>query len=358
MLKMSELHSEVWSRLLAWRARLPHALLISGVKGLGKTDLAMEFSASLLCEALKADGAACGQCPACQWFLKGNHPDFRVLTPAALAPAAEKTDKKAKETDAEAEEKKSNRKGQDIPIDEVRALDDFLSVGTHRQKLRVILICPAEALNQNAANALLKSLEEPPPDTLFLLISHEPMRLLPTLRSRCQNLPVPLPSIARGERFLAEKGVKEAASWLALAGGAPKRALALAENCAAWFGEFLECLQQGERLEVLDAAARLEKSLKAVKGENPLPQLVEWAQKWTLDLSLSAQGASVRFYYAQRAKITTLAEKCQTILLSRFDRYLLRQKQVSAHTLNTRLFLEQLLFEYRALFMAQSPRLE
>jgi DNA polymerase-3 subunit delta' len=228
-------------------------------------------------------------------------------------------------------------------------------VGTHRQKLRVILIHPAEALNRQAANALLKSLEEPPPGTLFLLVSHEPMRLLPTLRSRCQSLAVPLSSAAAGEKYLADAGVRDAATWLALAGGAPALAEKLAGKTADWLEPFLDTLQAGPSLEVIATAASLEKNLKAAKGENPLPQLIDWAQKWVVDLNLAAERQPVRFYFAQRARITilaeTLAEKHRIIELTRFYRHLLRLRRESAHPLNARLFLEQFLFCYRALFV-------
>ncbi|MDR0233231.1 MAG: DNA polymerase III subunit delta', partial [Zoogloeaceae bacterium] len=285
-MKVAELHAESWRRLQEWKGRLPHALLISGAKGLGKLDLALDFAASLLCEETGHDGAACGACPACQWLEKGNHPDFRLLQPEALQREEEEGGKEEKKQGRgkESGEEKSNRKGQEIGVDDVRALDAFLSVGTHRQKMRVILVHPAEAMNRHAANALLKALEEPPSDTLFMLVSNEPMRLLPTLRSRCQQLALPVPSASLAERFLcersavpskggtAQKPFSDAATWLALAGGAPMLALRLSESAAAWRDIFLDLLQRGERLEVIAAAASLEKELKAVKGENPLPE--------------------------------------------------------------------------------------
>ena len=106
-----------------------------------------------------------------------------------------------------------------ITIDQVRALDDFLHVGTHRHGARVILINPAEAMNRSTANSLLKSLEEPIASTLFILVTSESDRLLPTIRSRCQSLLVPQPTQSRAEQWLRLAGVNEAARWLALAGG-------------------------------------------------------------------------------------------------------------------------------------------
>jgi len=348
-MKVAELHATSWQRLQDWKSRLPHALLISGVKGLGKLDFALDFAASLLCEDIRADGTACGVCPACQWFAKGNHPDFRILQPEALR--REEEGEEGGKRNAEAAEEKSNRKGQEIGIEDVRALDGFLSVGTHRQKMRVILVHPAEAMNRHAANALLKALEEPPPDTLFLLVSNEPMRLLPTLRSRCQQLALSTPDTALAEKFLIERHLSDVVTWLALAGGAPMLALRLAENAAVWRETFFDLLQRGGRLEVIASASALEKELKAVKGENPLPQLVEWAQKWIIDLALAAERLPIRFYLAQRAKIMLLSESSRPQLLLRFYRDLLKLRRESAHPLNLRLFLEQFFFRYRRLFV-------
>jgi DNA polymerase-3 subunit delta' len=356
--KAMELHAGSWRRLQDWRARLPHALLISGVRGLGKLELAMAFVASLLCEAPRPDGSACAECLACRWFGQGNHPDFRGLMPEALRMATEekkpaKAERSKAEKPADEGEKaeKSNRGGQQIIIDQVRELDEFFVVGTHRRKSRVILIHPAESMNRAAANALLKMLEEPPADTLFLLVSNEPTRLLPTLRSRCQNLAVPLPARARAEAFLAASGLGEAATWLALAGGAPGLALRLAASTADWVASLTEALQRGDRLEVINTAASLEKALKAVKGENPLPQFVDWAQKWLVDLNLAAQNLPIRFYLAQRARIESLATRSKPEKLTRFYRQLLQWRRESEHPLNLRLFLEQFFFRYRALFV-------
>ncbi|MDR1890322.1 MAG: DNA polymerase III subunit delta' [Zoogloeaceae bacterium] len=354
-MKTTELHAGSWRRLQDWRARLPHALLISGARGLGKQALARAFAASLLCEAPQVDGSACGKCPACHWFEQGNHPDFRMLTPEALRVATEEKKpgkaEKTAQTDETEKAEKSNRSGQRIVIDQVRELDEFFAVGTHRQKSRIILVYPAESMNREAANAILKVLEEPPENTLFLLVSNEPMRLLPTLRSRCQNLAVPLPAVAEAEAFLAASGLSEAATWLALAGGAPELALQLAAKSADWVLPLTDALQRGDRLEVIAAAANLEKTLKAVKGENPLPQFVDWAQKWLVDLNLAAQNLPIRFYLAQRAKIEALAKKSQPMKLARFYRQLLQLRRESEHPLNLRLFLEQFLFRYRALFV-------
>src|SRR5207247_4155502 len=111
----------------------------------------------------------------------------------------------------------------EIKIYQVRELADFLNIRSHRGGLRVALVHPAEEMNINAANALLKALEEPPAGAVFLLVSHRPARLLPTIRSRCVALPVAVPPREAALRWLSGQGMPDAERWLAYAGGAPLR---------------------------------------------------------------------------------------------------------------------------------------
>lgn len=334
-----DLHLPVWERLQARRERLPHALLITGQRGLGKFALAHAFAAGLLCENPQADGKACGHCLACGWFAQGNHPDFRLLQPEAMA-----------EAESEGEEGKK-KASQQITIEQIRALDDFFNVGTHRSGLRIILVYPTEAMNRNTANALLKSLEEPSPGTLFLLVSGEPMRLLPTIRSRCQVVPVPLPAPERAVAVLREEGVGEAEHWLALAGGAPMLAIDLANSGqAAWLDQLGKRLGMGGRAEALGAAAEIDKLLKDSKGKLGLRQVVEWAQKWVVDLTLVREGMPARYFLSQRATIAQLVGNVPVHALLAFHRKLLRWRREAEQPLNARLFLETLFMDYRALF--------
>lgn len=336
------LHPEPWKRLQEWRKKLPHALLVKGPKGIGKTELATIFAQSLLCETPLPDGQSCHTCQACHWFSQGNHPDFRTLSPKAL---------QAAETDKEGATEKTKRSGQQITIDQVRELDEFFTVGTHRQGLRIILISPAENLNHNAANAVLKVLEEPPPSTLFLMVSSEPLRLLPTLRSRCQALSINFPPPSMAEQILAAADIPNPEIWLALAGGAPNRAMDLAKQLEGdWLNALTQALGAGDKLEVIASATALEKPLKAVKGENPLPLLVDCTQRWLVDMNLAAHGLKTRYYLQQHAKITALAQKTSPERLVRLYRQLVKLRKESEYPLNIRLFLEQLFFSYRALF--------
>lgn len=336
-----DLHFDLWKQLQARRAKLPHSLLLSGQRGLGKFDLARAFSASLLCENPLDGGAACGQCLACNWLSQGNHPDFRLLQPDALAES---------EGDGEEGGKKAS---QQITIDQVRGLDDFLHVGTHRAGLRIVLVCPAEAMNRSTANALLKTLEEPAPGTLFLLVSNEPERLLPTIRSRCQTVAVPRPSPAQAGAWLAAAGVDHPERWLALAGGAPLLAAELDGSGESRLIEaLLEQLTRGPGLDPLAAAAALDKTVKAEKGGGsaPMKRLMEWAQKWVVDLSLAAARLPVRYFIAERRQIEALARRSDAQSLLAFGRKTLQYRRHSEHPLNSRLFLEDFFLGYAALF--------
>jgi DNA polymerase-3 subunit delta' len=218
-----------WTQLQQMRARLPHAILFHGPAGIGKADFIEAFAQALLCENVRADGQACGACVSCGWFAQGNHPDYRRVRPEALedeAPPAE-----GEEGGAERQEGEVDQDG--VERDQDRAdpqLADFMNISTHRQGLRVVVLYPAEALNMPASNALLKTLEEPPPGTVFLLASNGLDRLLPTILSRCRKFALPMPDHAEALAWLQAQGVQDADGWLREQGGAPLAALAQAET--------------------------------------------------------------------------------------------------------------------------------
>ena len=336
-----DLHKEAWAQLGARRAQLPHALLISGQRGIGKFDLARHFADSLLCENPAPSSTACGKCSACGWLVQGNHPDFRLLQPDALA------DEDGNGVDASSKKKPS----QQITIDQVRALDDFLHVGTHRHGARVILINPAEAMNRSTANSLLKSLEEPIANTLFLLVSSEPERLLATIRSRCQSLRVPQPAPRLAEAWLRQAGINDGGRWLALAGGSP---LLAAELGASEERVLLEALiaemSHGIDLDPLAAAAAIDRVVKAEKRPAPLKRMIEWSQKWLLDLTLASEELPVRYFLTQEQLLRQLAKSTDTPNLLAFDRKTLQYKLQCEQPLNSRLFLEEFFLNYAALF--------
>jgi DNA polymerase-3 subunit delta' len=185
--------------------RLPHALLLSGPAGLGKLEFARLLARSLLCEQT-ADGLPCGTCRGCQLLNAGSHPDFQVVQP--------------------------EEEGKEITIGQIRDLLTWQTLTPQYGRARVVIIEPADRMNANAANALLKTLEEPGRDAVLLLVSARPAALLPTIRSRCQLLPFAAQRGSEARAWLAERLGDAARAELALAisGGAPLRALALVET--------------------------------------------------------------------------------------------------------------------------------
>jgi DNA polymerase-3 subunit delta' len=211
-------HEASWQHVLGLQRtqRLPHALLVSGTAGIGKAAFASALAQYLLCQNPRED-EACGACKSCLLLRAGSHPDLMRLEP---------------ETDA-----KTEKTSKVIKVDQVRELVEFGTKSAQLGGYRVVIVTPAHVLNVQAANALLKTLEEPGRDTLFLLLTDSPLSLLPTIRSRCQQLALPLPEATAALAWLnpLAGSAQAAALLLRLARGAPLAALALLEG--GWFGE-------------------------------------------------------------------------------------------------------------------------
>jgi DNA polymerase-3 subunit delta' len=253
--------------------------------------------------------------------------------------------------ESESEDGARKKASQQITIGQVRALDDFLHVGTHRHGIRIVLINPAEAMNRATANALLKSLEEPIANTLFLLTSSEQDRLLPTIRSRCQAIPIPQPALVLSTAWLRERGVDDAQRWLALAGGSPLLAAELGSSSErAMLDLLFEQLARGKHLNPLAAAADLDKALKAEKGANSLKRTVEWCQKWLLDLLLASEQLPPRYFVTRLQILQQLAETTDAGKLLAFHKKAIQYKAQCEQPLNSRLFLEQFFLSYAAVF--------
>jgi DNA polymerase-3 subunit delta' len=326
-----------WQRLQARRANLPHALLVHGRPGLGKTALATLFARRLLCEGPAGGDLPCGACAACLWFAQGNHPDFRVLEPEALS--------EPRATEVEPRKREGESASRQIRIDQVRELQDFLAIGTHRGGLRVVMVRPAEAMNVATANALLKSLEEPPPKTVFVLVSSAPDRLLPTIRSRCQKIGVAPASAADAAAWLRTRGVQDAEAALAYAANAPLAALEDADERAVRDAFVASRLASGTRdaLELADACQGV-----------PPARVISWLQKWAVDLVLARTAGAVRYHRRHAPALRALAGPLALERLLRFERSLVVTAAVAQHPLNPRLFLEDVFLRYADIWEARS----
>lgn len=318
-----------WANLSQQLGRLPHALLLSGPQGIGKFIFAKDIARALLCENPVSNRWACGTCGACRWYKEGNHPDFRLITPESETSPEELAGKKSL--------------SHAIKIEQIRELGAFVGLSSHRGGLRVIIVHPAEAMNAAAANALLKSLEEPPPGVILILVSGQTRSLLPTIRSRCQIITLTSPSPPQALAWLKTQGVSNAEVLLAQAGNAPIKALAL--NQADYLTarrDFLQELCEPSPLKFLNLA---EQSAKL-----KLSWILDWLQTWAYDLLSLKLSHGLRYHADFKEELGTVANRADTRKLLHYQSQLTLARGVVTHPLNVQLVLEEVLTAYLDVF--------
>ncbi|MBR9911566.1 MAG: DNA polymerase III subunit delta' [Gammaproteobacteria bacterium] len=312
---------EQWGRLCQQHAdnRLPHALLLAGPKGVGKLHLASAFGCYLLCLS-PLNNAACGHCKGCDLNLSGTHPDLLLLRPEDGSRV--------------------------IKIDQVRSLTEFLSKTAQQGGRKVAVIEPAEGLNANSANALLKSLEEPSGDTTLLLVSHLTSGVLATIRSRCQLLPFAIPSTDDSLAWLTPLAVGQDPEYLLkCAAGAPLAAFALLD------GDKLvkqEALIKGLLGVATHNASPLALAAELASGE-PL-EVIESMQQW-LQSGFRQQASGGEASAGRDAQLVNLLAATPATVAYRFWDKLVRLKRqsLSAANPNKQLLLEELMLDWQAL---------
>lgn len=205
-------HADAWARLQSRRARdaMAHALLLCGAPGLGKREFAQRFVRGLLCET-PVDGDACGHCRACLLLAAGSHPDWVTVSLGLRRDGTPRSE---------------------IVVEQIRELSSRLAMSSQFGGWQVACIDPADAMNAAAANALLKTLEEPSARTLLVLVADAPWRLPQTIRSRCQRVDFELPSTEQALAWLQAQGVDDAVLALQAASGNPGLALAWSRDGA------------------------------------------------------------------------------------------------------------------------------
>ena len=234
-------HGRQWERVeRGIRAgKVPHALLLRGAAGVGKASFAARLAAALLC---RSDDSPCGECEACRLCAAGSHPDW-------IDVAIEKDRR-------------------EIVIDQVRDLIHTVGLTARFGRYKVVIVDPAERMNRHAANTLLKTLEEPPGATVFLLVSSSPALLLATIRSRCQRVDFPVADPGTALEWLRGR-VPDPAAALALAHGAPVRAV--------------ELFEEGS----IDLRSGIERDLDALlAGGDPMAVAARWKELGRATVSL------------------------------------------------------------------------
>jgi len=324
-------HEQQWKSVETrlQQGRLPHALLLTGPQGIGKVEFAQQLAAGLICSQA-AGTQVCGSCQNCNLIAAGTHPDKKQLT---------------FEVDA-----KSGKVAKELKIDQIRAMAESLALTAQFGGYKVAIIYPAERMNQNAANGILKTLEEPTEKTLLILITDFPSRLLPTIRSRCQEIRFTAPSKQQSKQWLSS----------ALPGVAPEPLLAMAN------GAPLQALKAGQEgwLELrnnfysqLIAVSQHQMSpvaLAAQLAKQPMDLLVVWGISWVNDLIKLRQVADISQVanedYTQI--LSDLAPKANLQALYAWYDDQVKLQTLVQRSLNPQQLLEKNLLDWQAVFKA------
>lgn len=319
-------------QIMQANTHLPHALLLLGPAGTGKHAFALSVSKALLCKQPTAHLLACEHCPSCTWFSEGGHPDFRLIEPEDV------------DNSDDAPKKKSTKKRQ-ISVAQIRQLVDYLSLSSHQVNARrVILISPAELLNNASANALLKMLEEPPANTLFLLVTSQIQRLLPTIISRCLKIDMPKPTKTEALAWLQTQplnNIEIAENALDYAGGAPLLVLELSEQFEGT-AIITKQLALGAMLDPFATAP----ILLSVGMERAIDTL----QKWIFDLIAYKLTQVLRYHVAYGNAFQALSKSVNLKLLISFQDKLMNAKKTADHPLSNEVQLENILLQYTQIF--------
>lgn len=316
-----------WQQLqsLKQQDRLPHALMLRGISGLGIRKLAQQLAHALLCQSPTESGYACGQCSDCQLIKAKTHPDLHYITVA--------------------EDKKQ------ISVDQIRSLVNVCIERPHQGGYRLVVIDPSEAMNLAAANALLKTLEEPGDDTLLILVANASNALPATIRSRCQLMSVEAPTEQQGYDWIMQHHPNDRDQVLLslkLSALAPLKAVNFlnSEQIHTRTG-FMASLARAadQRLEPVNLAATISK--------HPMQDIISWMYSLALDAKkYHQQLPSEKLLNSDQLKlIALLASRPVERLDAWIDRLLESRRLLgTSSNINPQLIAEDLMFRWIAIF--------
>jgi DNA polymerase-3 subunit delta' len=302
------------------QGRLPHGLLLTGPDGLGKARLVEAITAQLLCQSATLEAGACGHCDACAQLAAGSHPDYLTV---------------GIEEDASV-----------IKVDQIRALGEQLSLSSHQGGYKVAVINPADLMNINAQNSLLKTLEEPSDNTVLLLVSERPSQLQATVRSRCQQIRLEVPEQDMALRWLGKQGLEgPLETYLLMAHGAPLAALQQARAGS------IESRREhfNALVGILEGRATPIAVAEAWSKETDM-QGLRWMQEWLMDLlriSMTGQTGTIRSIDLQEGLIRLADRLDNRVLFGQLER-INRMLGQSAASLNRQLQTEDVLLAWAA----------
>jgi DNA polymerase-3 subunit delta' len=308
------------------------ALLVHGESGVGQFEFAVSLAAALLCEGADEAARPCGHCASCQLLPTRAHPDLRVLIPQALSVALGWSEEAVDDDGTRARGAKPSR---EIRVEAVRSAIEWAQQTPSRTRGKVMLVNPAQAMNAVTANALLKTLEEPPGTLRIVLCTSDPDLLMPTVRSRCQRLRLATPPRAEALAWLQEQGIGDADVLLSAAGGRPLDALALASDG-------------------LDAARWAALPRRVARGDPdtfaglPVPRIVESLQKLCHDAMARAAGGQPRFFDA-----ATLPPPGPMAPLAAWSKSLVRLARHDEHPWQAALLADALVMEAQAALVSK-----
>jgi DNA polymerase-3 subunit delta' len=309
-----------WDQLCNYSVqnRVPQALLINGNKGLGKQHLANQYAYSLLCAKKQDNGIACGHCHSCLLLKAETHPDFMQIQP---------------------DEAKTS-----ITIDQIRSLVTKLALKPQFEKYRVVIVNPADKMNNAAANAFLKCLEEPTERTVIILITDKPAQLPATIVSRCQKLTVAKPGKEIVSTWLKQQAVQDDPELLfGLAQGSPLLALHYANEGALTLRN--DCFKAW-----VDIAKQRSHPVIIAENWHKLPEspLIFWIISWIIDLIKCCYQLKADSLYNPDLKesLQELSQQLELKGLYKLYDLLLKSRQLLDTQINKHTMFEEILIKW------------
>jgi DNA polymerase-3 subunit delta' len=322
---------------LALLSQQGHAWLLQGPSGLGQYDLATSMVSAWLCESDRAiSHGACGQCGSCHALSVHTHADLMVLMPETILlelgwPLSEKAQSEI--------DNKTRKPSKEIRIEAMRDAIEFSQRTNARGRGKAVLVFPAERMNHVTANALLKTLEEPPGDVKFVLATEAAHQLLPTIRSRCLIHTMAWPSEAEAVQWLETQSLSkdDATALLKAAGGRPDEVLKQRNlgQSMQWWSKFPKAMLAGDASYCSDL---------------PASEVIDALQKLCHDLLMLQTQATLRYF--NEADLPKL--KVSPAQLTAWFKRLSQAAKTSEHPFNAGLMLEALCTEAREVLNSSS----